>query len=180
MIDPRSPRRRKGAVGCDGRPEYRSTARESTTVRPTGAVPDGIVSHRGRRRIVEGRVYVRSWNDRPTGWYCAFLAQPLGSIHLAGREISVCARRPRGARMRNAVTEAYAAKYTTTAPEYWVKGFAEPNRLATTLELMPLEPAPGMPGSWPDIRDERFGSLNWRRAGSLILEGLRLACSGGG
>src|SRR5262249_48899969 len=30
--------------------------------------------------VVEGRVFVRSWNDKPTGWYRAFQAQPLGSI----------------------------------------------------------------------------------------------------
>src|SRR6266567_8911220 len=38
--------------------------------------------------VVEGRVFVRSWDDKPTGWYRAFLAQPLGSIQLAGREIA--------------------------------------------------------------------------------------------
>src|SRR5215471_17228735 len=39
--------------------------------------------------VVAGRVFVRSWNDRPTGWSRAFLAQPLGSIRLAGREIAI-------------------------------------------------------------------------------------------
>src|SRR5262245_16359213 len=96
--------------------------------------------------VVESRVFVRSWNDKPTGWYRAFLAQPLGSIQLAGREIAICARPPRGARIRDAVTQAYAVKYPTKASEQWVRGFAEPNRLATTLELLPLGPAPGMPG----------------------------------
>src|SRR5437667_6744165 len=33
--------------------------------------------------VVEGRVFVRSWNDKPTGWYRAFEAQPRGSIQLA-------------------------------------------------------------------------------------------------
>src|SRR5262249_61645192 len=32
--------------------------------------------------VVQGRVFVRSWNDKPTGWYRAFRAQPLGSIQL--------------------------------------------------------------------------------------------------
>jgi hypothetical protein len=92
--------------------------------------------------VVEGRVFVRSWNDRPTGWYRAFQAQPLGSIQLAGREIPIRARRLRGERLRDAVTRAYAGKYDTKASEKWVCGFAEPHRCATTLELLPVQPSP--------------------------------------
>jgi hypothetical protein len=92
--------------------------------------------------VVEGRVFVRSWNDKPTGWYRAFQAQPLGSIQLAGREIAVRARRLRGERLRDAVTQAYAEKYHTKASEKWVRGFAEPDRAANTLELVPVQPSP--------------------------------------
>jgi hypothetical protein len=92
--------------------------------------------------VVEGRVFVRSWNDKPTGWYRAFLAQPLGSLQLAGREIAVRARRLRGERLRDAVTRAYGEKYHTKASEKWVRGFAEPSRAATTLELLPVPPSP--------------------------------------
>jgi hypothetical protein len=92
--------------------------------------------------VVGGRVFVRSWNDKPTGWYRAFLAQPLGSIQLGGREIAVRARRLRGERLREAVTRAYAGKYDTKASEKWVCGFAEPHRAATTLELLPVQPSP--------------------------------------
>jgi hypothetical protein len=87
--------------------------------------------------VVEGRVFVRSWYDKPTGWFHAFQAQPLGSIRLAGREIAVRARPLRGKRLRDAVTRAYGEKYTTKASEKWVRGFAEPSRAATTLELLP-------------------------------------------
>jgi hypothetical protein len=90
--------------------------------------------------VVKGRVFVRSWNDKPTGWYRAFLAQPLGSIRLGDREITVRARRLRGERLRDAVTQAYAGKYDTKASEKWVRGFAEPHRAATTLELLPGQP----------------------------------------
>jgi hypothetical protein len=48
--------------------------------------------------VVEGRIFVRSWNDQPTGWYRACQAQPLGSIQFVGREIAVRARRLRGER----------------------------------------------------------------------------------
>ena len=92
--------------------------------------------------VVEGRVFVRSWNDKPTGWYRAFQSQPQGSIQLAGREIAIRARRPRSDRIRDAVTQAYAEKYDTKASEKWVLGFAEPHRCATTLELLPVQPSP--------------------------------------
>jgi hypothetical protein len=88
--------------------------------------------------VVKARVFVRSWNDKPTGWYRAFLAEPLGSIQLAGREIAVRARQLRGERLRDAVTRVYGEKYNTKASEKWVRGFAEPGRAATTLELLPV------------------------------------------
>jgi hypothetical protein len=92
--------------------------------------------------VVEGRVFVRSWNDKPTGWYRAFQAQPLGSMQLVGREIAIRARQLRSERLRDAVTRAYAEKYDTKASEKWVRGFAEPHRSATTLELLPAQPTP--------------------------------------
>jgi hypothetical protein len=92
--------------------------------------------------VVEGRIFVRSWNDKPTGWYRAFQAQPLGSIRLASREIAVRARRLRGERLRDAVTRAYGGKYNTKASEKWVRGFAEPSRAAATLEFLPVPSSP--------------------------------------
>lgn len=90
--------------------------------------------------VVEGRLFVRSWNDKPTGWFRAFREHPLGAIQVDGREIAVRGIYTRSARLRNAVTEAYAAKYNTKASEKWVRGFAEPARLAATLELTPRSP----------------------------------------
>jgi len=87
--------------------------------------------------VVEGRVFARSWNDKPTGWYRAFLSEPLGSITLAGRKILVRVRRTRRERLRDAVTRAFAEKYDTKGSEKWVRGFAEPHRAATTLEFVP-------------------------------------------
>ena len=92
--------------------------------------------------VVEGRAFVRSWNDKPTGWYRAFQAEPRGSIQLTGRAIAVRARQLRGERLRGAVTRAYAGKYDTKASERWVRGFADPGRAATTLELLPEQPSP--------------------------------------
>jgi len=87
--------------------------------------------------VVEGRVFVRSWNDEPTGWYRAFRQQPRGAISVAGQDLSVRAIAVRSERLRHAVTEAYASKYNTKASEKWVVGFAEAQREATTLELVP-------------------------------------------
>ena len=87
--------------------------------------------------VVGRRVFVRSWNDKPTGWYRAFREEPCGSISIAGREIPVRASHVRSERVRHAVTEAFAEKYDTKASEKWVRGFAEPAREATTLELVP-------------------------------------------
>jgi hypothetical protein len=87
--------------------------------------------------VVEHRVFVRSWNDRPTGWYRALRDQPQGYLSIGGRELAVRARHVRSERLRQAVTRAYAAKYDTKASEKWVRGFAAPEREATTLELMP-------------------------------------------
>ena len=99
--------------------------------------------------VVEGRAFVRSWNDKPTGWYRAFQAEPRGSIQLAGREIAIRARQTRGERLRDAVTRAFAAKYNTKASEKWVRGFAEPRRAVTTLELLPVQTSPARRAKGP-------------------------------
>ena len=87
--------------------------------------------------VVEGRVFVRSWNDKPTGWYRAWLDEPRGAIKVGEREVRVRARRARSERLRDAVDRAYAAKYVTPASRTYVKGFAQRRRRETTLELIP-------------------------------------------
>ena len=87
--------------------------------------------------VVEGRVFVRSWNDKPTGWYRAFVDEPRGSVTLGDAEIRVRAAPVGSARIRRAVSEAYAEKYPTKGSLRWVRGFAESAREATTLEILP-------------------------------------------
>lgn len=87
--------------------------------------------------VVEGRVFVRSWTDKPTGWFRAFRKEPLGSASIGEKEIPVRAVAVRSEKLRRAASDAYAAKYDTKASEKWVRGFAEPEREATTLELVP-------------------------------------------
>lgn len=88
--------------------------------------------------VLEGRVFVRSWNNKPTGWYGAFRDEPDGSISIGDKEIAVRARHVRSERLRRAVSQAYAGKYNTKASEKWVRGFAEPERESTTLEFVPV------------------------------------------
>lgn len=86
--------------------------------------------------VADDRVFVRSWNDKPTGWYRAFRKEPLGSIQVGADEIPVRARPVRSERLQRAVSAAYARKYPTKASAKWVSGFAEPAREATTIELV--------------------------------------------
>ena len=87
--------------------------------------------------VVKGRVFVRSWNDKPTGWFRAFRKETNGTVQVAGFEIPVRAKFVRGARILEAVTVAYGDKYNTKGSRKWVEGFSEPERELTTLEFIP-------------------------------------------
>ena len=87
--------------------------------------------------VVEGRVFVRSWNDKPTGWFRAFRKEPSGTVQVGEREIPVRAKLVGSARIRDAVTVAFGEKYNTKGSQKWVKGFAEPARVLTTIEFVP-------------------------------------------
>ncbi|HWS85941.1 MAG TPA: DUF2255 family protein [Pyrinomonadaceae bacterium] len=87
--------------------------------------------------VVEGRFFVRSWNDKPTGWFRAFRREPSGSLQVGALELPVRGRLARSARLRREVTAALGRKYDTKASRKWVEGFAEPERELTTLELVP-------------------------------------------
>ena len=89
--------------------------------------------------VVAGRVIVRSWNDKPNGWYRAFLSEPRGSVRMKEREVGVRAVPLRSARLNDDTDEAFAAKYTTKANLKYVRGFRTPRRKATTLELVPAQ-----------------------------------------
>jgi hypothetical protein len=87
--------------------------------------------------VVEDRIFVRSWNDKPTGWFRAFKKQPSGTTQIGKLEIPVRGKPVRSARIRDAVTAAFAEKYNTKGSQKWVEGFAEPERVLTTLEFVP-------------------------------------------
>ena len=86
--------------------------------------------------VVEDRIFARSWSDKPTGWFQAFKSEPKGAIQVGELEISVRGKPVRSARVRDAVTEAFAEKYNTKGSRKWVEGFAEDHRLLTTMEFV--------------------------------------------
>lgn len=88
--------------------------------------------------VVDGRVIVRPWNDKPGGWYRVFLKTPRGAIKIGDAEVPVRALRVRNAKLSDAVDRAYAEKYTTKPNQKYVKGFATAKRKSTTVELLPL------------------------------------------
>lgn len=87
--------------------------------------------------VVDGRVFARSWNDKPTGWFRAFKDEPEGTIQVGDRELLVRGKVVRGARLLESITVAFGEKYNTKASRKWIEGFAEPERMATTLEFVP-------------------------------------------
>jgi hypothetical protein len=88
--------------------------------------------------VVGGRVLVRPWNDKASGWYRAFLKNREGDIQVDGKDVAVRTVSVRSAKLNDAMDVAYAEKYNTKANQKYVKGFATPKRRATTLELVPV------------------------------------------
>jgi hypothetical protein len=88
--------------------------------------------------VVDGRVFIRSWGLKRTGWYQAFREDPMGRIQAAGREFRIRAVTKLPERTKAAVDQAYAEKYTTPGAIKYVKGFARSKRRRdTTTELVP-------------------------------------------
>ena len=87
--------------------------------------------------VIAGRVFVRSWDRKPDGWYRTLLDEPKGIIEVAGRRVPVRAVRTRSERLKDAVDAAYAAKYTTPGALKFVRGFKRRTRRDATIELVP-------------------------------------------
>jgi hypothetical protein len=104
------------------------------------AIRAGVGDHRFRAVwvvVVRNRVFVRPWNDKPTGWYRVFLDEPCGAVQIGQRELLVRARTARGERLMDEIDAGYKVKYPTPGSRQYVRGFATPRRRATTLELCP-------------------------------------------
>ena len=88
--------------------------------------------------VVDGRVFARSWNDKPSGWFQAFRKHASGAVQVGDLELPVRGRLVRSARIRDAVTAAFGEKYPTKGSRKWVEGFAEPERVVNTIEFIPV------------------------------------------
>ena len=88
--------------------------------------------------VVEDRVFARSWNDKPTGWFQAFRKEPSGTVQVGDLELAVRGKLVRSARVRDAVTLAFGEKYPTKGSRKWVEGFADPARVVNTIEFIPV------------------------------------------
>lgn len=87
--------------------------------------------------VVDGRVFARSWNDKPAGWFQAFRKDSSGMVQVGDLELPVRGKVVRSARLRDAVTVAYGEKYPTKGSRKWVEGFAEAERVVNTIEFIP-------------------------------------------
>lgn len=87
--------------------------------------------------VIGGRVFARSWTQKPGGWYRTFLDDPLGTIEIGGRRVRVRAAPVRGERLRDLVERAYAEKYPTPGSRKFVRGFRAKRRRDTTIEFVP-------------------------------------------
>lgn len=87
--------------------------------------------------VVKDRLFARSWTMKKGGWYQSFLDEPLGVIQVGDRELRIRAARVKSERIRDAIDDAYAAKYDTKASQKYVRGFRSPRRRDTTIEFVP-------------------------------------------
>jgi hypothetical protein len=87
--------------------------------------------------VVRERVFIRSWNDKPRGWFRAFQGEPRGAMKIGDREVAIRARPARGERLMESIERGYAEKYTTPASLRYVRGFRTPRRRKATMEVTP-------------------------------------------
>ena len=86
--------------------------------------------------VIGGRVFGRSWSLKPGGWYRTFLEDPRGAIRIGSRVVRVRAVPVRSERIRDAVEDAYAAKYPTPGSRTFVRGFRTKRRREATMEFV--------------------------------------------
>jgi len=86
--------------------------------------------------VVQGRVFVRSYQLKPGGWWRTFLEDPHGIITIGAREIPVRAIQTRSERLKDLVSAAYKEKYNTPGSVQYVKDMSRKKSRDTTTELV--------------------------------------------
>jgi hypothetical protein len=87
--------------------------------------------------VVDGRVFARSWTMKKTGWHRTLLDEGAGVMQTGDREVKIRGRAVRGERVKDAVTEAYFAKYDTPGSLTYCRGFSRGRRRESTIEFLP-------------------------------------------
>lgn len=88
--------------------------------------------------VVEGRVFVRSWSLKPRSWWRTFLEDPRGSLFVGEQEFPIRAIHTRSELLKDLVSQAYKAKYSTPGSIQYVKDLSRKRSRDTTTELVPL------------------------------------------
>jgi hypothetical protein len=86
--------------------------------------------------VVRGRVFVRSWTQKPGGWYRTLHDDPKAMLQVGTRQVPVRAVSARGVALFAAIEEAYALKYPTRGSQKYVRGFRTKRRRAGTIEFV--------------------------------------------
>jgi len=89
---------------------------------------------------VEDRIFARSYYGAERSWYTAFLAGSQGAIKCGLAIINVRGEKPAdGNVITKAINKAYEEKYAVkNHNKKWVNGLIEPERVARTMEFIPL------------------------------------------
>lgn len=90
--------------------------------------------------VLKGRVFGRSYFLAERSWYTAFINGETGEIKCGKEIIPVKGKSPSDInKIAEAILEAYSKKYLVKAyNKKWVDGFAEPERVARTMEFIPV------------------------------------------
>ena len=88
--------------------------------------------------VVERRVFVRSWSQKPRSWWRTFLEEPVGTIEVEGRKVKVRAVQTRSERLKDAVSRAYLEKYDSPGSVKYARDLGRKRSRETTTELVPL------------------------------------------
>jgi hypothetical protein len=92
--------------------------------------------------VVDGRVYVRSYQRKTGGWWRTLVDEPLGEIFVAKRKrgIKVRAVKVKSGKLKDAVSAAYREKYNTPGSIGYVAEMSRSPSRDATMELTAIAP----------------------------------------
>ena len=90
--------------------------------------------------VLDGRLYVRSYQLKPNGWWQTLLVDPYGEIFVARRKrgIKVRAVQVKSEKMKEKVSAAYKEKYKTPGSVQYVREMSRKKSRDTTTGLVPI------------------------------------------